>query len=152
MRYTRPVQKVSSLVIWKIETFTEEDRRYRKHCTQDNDTSIPFKAAPWDLTQFSQLPSAAPLYFPESYWCSEISSILKVILVLGKARSHRAPNLGCRVELSHLGALMFCQKPLHEIVPNEWAQCHDEAANHQLPMAAAFWITRIVSVEKIVQA
>ena len=23
--------------------------------------------APWDLTQFSQLPSAAPLYFPESH-------------------------------------------------------------------------------------
>ena len=30
--YTRSVQKVSSHVIWKIETFIEEDTRYKKHC------------------------------------------------------------------------------------------------------------------------
>ena len=34
-------------------------------------------------------------YFPESHQWSEISSLSKVILVLGKARSHRVPNLGC---------------------------------------------------------
>ena len=39
-------------------------------------------------------PSAAPSYFSESDWWSEISSLSKVILVLGKARSLRAPNLG----------------------------------------------------------
>ena len=27
----------------------------------------------------------------------------------------------------------------------EWAHCCDEAANHQLPIAAAFWIIQIVS-------
>ena len=27
----------------------------------------------------------------------------------------------------------------------EWAHCHDEAANHQLPIAMAFWIIWIVS-------
>ena len=48
----------------------------------------PSKWAPWDLTQFSQSPSAAPLYLPKSYQRSEISSLSKVILVLGKARSH----------------------------------------------------------------
>ena len=75
----------------------------------------PSKEAPWDLTliQFSQSPSAAPSYFPESHWQSEISSLSKVILVLGKAWSHTAPNLGCR-GLSHLGDLMFCQKTLQE--------------------------------------
>ena len=36
-------QKVSSHVIYKIETFFEEDKRYKKHCTQDNDASIPFR-------------------------------------------------------------------------------------------------------------
>ena len=41
--YTRSVQKVSSHVIWKIETFIEEGTRYKKHCTQDNDASVPFK-------------------------------------------------------------------------------------------------------------
>ena len=57
----------------------------------------PSKQAPWDLTQFSQLPSAALLYFPEAHWWSEISSLSKVILVLRKARSCRSPHLGCRV-------------------------------------------------------
>ena len=28
---------------YKKDTFTEEDTRYNKHCTQDNDTSVPFK-------------------------------------------------------------------------------------------------------------
>ena len=50
----------------------------------------------WALTQFSQSPSAAPSYFPEFLWQFEISSLSKVILVLRKARSCRAPNLGCR--------------------------------------------------------
>ena len=36
------------------------------------------------------------------------SSISKVILVLGKARSHKLTNLGCR-GLSHLGDVMFRQ-------------------------------------------
>ena len=53
--------------------------------------------------------STAPSYFPESYQGSEISSLSKVILVLGKARSHRVPNLGW-MGLSHLGNSMFCQK------------------------------------------
>ena len=44
----------------------------------------------------SQLSSATPSYFPESHQQSEIFSRSKVILVLGKARSHRQPNLGCR--------------------------------------------------------
>ena len=39
----RSVQKVSSHVTRKIETFTEEDTRYKKHCTQDKDAFVPFK-------------------------------------------------------------------------------------------------------------
>ena len=31
---------------------------------------------------------------------------------------------------------------------HEQAHCRDEAANHQLPIAVAFWITRIVSAEE----
>ena len=73
----------------------------------------PLKKAPWDPTQFSQSPSATLEYFLESHLWSEISSLSKVILVLGKARSYRAPNLGCR-GVSYLGDLMFCQKILHD--------------------------------------
>ena len=50
---------------------------------------------PWDLTQFSQSPSAALLCFHKSHQWSEISFLSKVILVLGKARSCGAPNLSC---------------------------------------------------------
>ena len=39
------VQKVSCHVLWKIETFIEEHTSYKKHCTQDNDASVPFKAS-----------------------------------------------------------------------------------------------------------
>ena len=63
--YRRTVQKVSTHVIRKIETFIEEDTRYKKHCTQDNDTSVPFKVGTSGPTQFSHLSSAAPPYFPE---------------------------------------------------------------------------------------
>ena len=41
-------------------------------------------------------PSAALLCSLESHPQSEISSLSKVILVLGKARSCMAPNLDCR--------------------------------------------------------
>ena len=43
LRYMWSVQKVSSHVLGKIEAFIEEDRRYKKHCTQDNDISVSFK-------------------------------------------------------------------------------------------------------------
>ena len=36
--------EVYSHVTRKIEAFIEEDTRYKKHCTQDNDASVPFKA------------------------------------------------------------------------------------------------------------
>ena len=46
----------------------------------------PSEEVPWDLTQFSQLPSAALSYFPEPHWWSEISSLSKVILVVEKTK------------------------------------------------------------------
>ena len=40
--------------------------------------------------------------------------------------------------LSHLGDLMFHKKTLYYMrVMHERARCHDEAANHQLPIAVA---------------
>ena len=69
----------------------------------------PSKEAPWDLTQFSQLPSASLMCFPESHQQYKISSLSKVILVLGKARSCRASNLACR-ETELPECLMFCLK------------------------------------------
>ena len=77
----------------------------------------PSKQAPWDLTQFSQLPSAAPTYFPESHRQSEISSLLKVILVLGKVQSCRVPNLGCReTESPGLPIFVDCSQYMFNIL------------------------------------
>ena len=87
------------------------------------------------------------MYFPESHQWSEISSLSKVILVLGKVRSHRVPNLGFAGGLSHLGDLMFHQN-LRLDMMYQPVHCRDKAANHQLPVAVAFGINQIVSAEE----
>ena len=141
--FYRSVQKVSSHILWKIEKFMDEDTRYKKHCTWDNDASVPFIVGPWDLTQFSQSPSAALSYFPESHRQSEISSLSNVIVVLGKARSCRVQNLGCRGAESPRWFDISQTNSAGDMI-YEWACCHDEDANHQLPIALAFWIIWIV--------
>ena len=57
------------------------------------------------------------------------------------------PNLGCKGAQSP-GWFDVSPKNSAGDVIHEWVCCHDEAANHQLPIAAAFWIIRIVSVEE----
>ena len=143
----RIVQKVSNHVMWKIETFLEEDTRYKKHYTKDNDTSVHFKVGTLGPHTISQLPSAALSYFPESHRWSEISSFSQVTLVLGKARSCRTLNLGCRGAESP-GWFDVLPKNSAWDMMYEWAHCHDEAANPQLPTAVALSIIRIVSMEE----
>ena len=75
------------------------------------------------------------------------SSLTKVILVFGKARNCRPPNLGSRVFESP-GWFDISSKNSAQDVIHEWVRCHDEAANHQLPIAAGFWILQIVSVKE----
>ena len=90
-------------------------------------------------------PSAAPLYFFESHWGSEISSLSKVIVVLGKARSHRVLNLGCSGADS---PGWFDVSPKISAGDTMQVHCRDEAADPQLPAAVAFWSTPVVSVEE----
>ena len=123
----RPVHKIPSCVLWKIETFIEEDTRHKK-CTQDNDASVPFKVGTLGPHTVLQLPSAIPLYFPESHWRSAMSSFSMVILVSGKARSCRAPNLGCRGPESP-GWFDVLSKTLHKRM-HGWARCCHDAVNH----------------------
>ena len=84
-----------------------------------------------------------PLYiFLNFTWLYEISSLSKVILVLGKARNHRAQNLGYRgVESPGWFDVLpkTAQDVRHE--PTHWC---DETVIHRLPRAAAFWIVWIV--------
>ena len=86
---------------------------YKKHCTWDNDASVPFKVGTLGPHTVFPLAISCPSYFPESHKPSEISPFSKVILVLEKPRSCMAPNLNSK-GLSHLCDLMFHQKTLHE--------------------------------------
>ena len=88
------------------------------------------------------MPSAVPLYFPESHQQSEISFLSKVILFWEKPEV-AGRQIWAVGGLSHLDDLMFCWKTLHE-----QAHCCDEVANHQLPIAVAFSIIQIVSTEE----
>ena len=108
----------------------------------------PLQSKQLGTSQFSQLPSAALWYFPESHWQYEISSLSKVILVLGKARSHRAPNLGCRGCWITWVTIVLPKKSSAGDVMHEVAHCCDEAVNHELPTAVAFWTIRIISTEE----
>ena len=136
--YTRSVQKVSSHMIWKIEIFIEEDTRDKKHCTKDNNASVPFKVG--TLGPHTVLPIAisCPVVFSWIYSCFDISSLSEVILVWGKARSHRAQNLACRGGLNHLGDLMFYKKLItrHEawVGPLSGWSCQSPAAHSCSPL------------------
>ena len=90
-------------------TFIEEGTKHKKYVHRIMMPQSPSKQTLWNLIQFFQLPSADPSYFSESQWWSEIPSLSKMILVLGKARSRRAPNLGCR-EAESPGWLDVSQK------------------------------------------
>ena len=71
----------------------------------------PSKLAPWDLTYFFHSPLVVLSYFPDSHQWSEVSSLSKLISILGRSRSCKAPKLGCR-GLNHLEDLMFHKKQL----------------------------------------
>ena len=71
----------------------------------------------------------------------------QVIVVFGKARSCKAPNLGCR-GVESPGWFDVWPKNSAQDMMHERVRCRDEAANHHLPIAAAFWIIWRVSEEE----
>ena len=110
-------------------------------------TSVPFKVLTLEFHTVLSVTTAALSYFPEFHQWPEISSFSKVILVLGKSRGHRAPNMGCRGAESP-GWFDVSPKNSAWDVMHEWVCCHDEAANHHVPIAIASGIIRIVSIEE----
>ena len=128
--YKWSAHKLSSHVIWKTETFIEEDTRYKNHCTQDNDASVPFKVGTSGPHTGLPIAISCPIVF------SWISSISKVILVLGKARSHGAPNLGCRESESPGWFVVSPKDSAQDVMHKRANGCH-EVANHQLSIAMA---------------
>ena len=116
----QPCNMIYRDIYWR--TCKIQDTLYTGQCHLN-----PFKVGTLDLTQFSQSPSAAPSYFPECRWQYEISSLPKVILVLGKAKSHTAPTLGLSVAESP-GWFDVLPKNSAQDMMHEQAHCCDEAA------------------------
>ena len=122
-------------------------RKYNKHCTQDNDASVPFKAG--TLGPHTVLPVAISYPLAFSWIPSMVWNLFpfKGDFSFGKGRSARTPNLGGSGAESP-GWFHVLPKNFAQDTMREWARCRDEAAHHQLPIAAAFWIIRIVSMEE----
>ena len=144
----RSVQKVSSRVMWKIETFTEEDTRQEtlymgQWCLSP--LQIRHLGSSHISPNHHQLPCDIFLNLINGLKSLPFQSL--PFSVLGKARSHRAPNLGCREtespEWFNVSPKNSAQGAMHE-----WVHCCDEAANHQLVTAVDFWIIQIVSGEE----
>ena len=129
---------------YKIETFIEEDTRHKKHCAQDNDASVPFKIG-----------TLEPHTVPVAISCPVVFSWISLTIwnlfpfkgyfSFGEMAEVAGHQIWAVEGLSHLGDLMFCKKNSAGDVMHEWMRCCDEAASHQLPIAAAFWIIPIVS-------
>ena len=134
---------------FKTYLFLARGEGREKERERNSNVWLPLTCPPlgtWPTTQACALTgnwTSNPLVRSPCLGKRELSSLSKVILVLGKARSHRAPNLGCRwAELP--GWFDVSQKNLC-MRRDAWA---DETPNHQLPIAVAFWIIPIVSVEE----
>ena len=78
---------------------------------------------------------------------SQISFLSTLILALGKARSHREPNLGCRGTDRPERCDVFPKKPAREL-RNGKAHCHDKATSHHLPITAAVFFLPCPSADK----
>ena len=120
--------------------------RYKKHWTQDNDDSVPFKIGTLGPHTALPITISCPVIF--SWIPSTVWNLFpfKGDFSFGKSQKSQGPNLGCKGADSP-GQFEVSQKKTARDVMHERAGCHAEAANHQLPRAVAFWIIWIVSVE-----
>ena len=141
------VQKASNHIIWKIETFIAEDIRCKKHCTKDNDTSVPFTVGTLGSHTILPIAISCPVIFS---WISSVVWNLfpfKDGFSLGKSQKlqgakHEHPRWGWATWM--IRWFDFTKNSARDMI-HEWVHCGDEAAHHQLPIAVAFWIIQIVS-------
>ena len=112
-------------------------------------SQTPSKSAFWDLMQFSQFPSAAPSCFLNLIDCLKSLPFQRWFQLWKKPEGTGCRILaveGLRIE-SH-GWFDVLPKHFVRDVMHEWAHCHDKAANEQLPIAVAFWIVPMISMEE----
>ena len=109
--------------------------------------TIPFKVGTLGPHTVLPITISYPAIFFWISWMSELSSLSKVILVLGKTRSCRVSNLYCSGGWVTRVIWCFTKNSAWDVM-HEREHRYDEAANHQLPIAVAFWIIWIVSAEE----
>ena len=105
---TRSVQKVSSHVLWKNRDV--HWRRHKKHSTQDNDTSVPFKVG--TLGPYTVLPVAISCLVIFSWISLAVWNLFlfKGDFSFGKSLKSQGTKSGLQGAVSHLGDLMFHKK------------------------------------------
>ena len=135
------------VMYYEKATFTGEDKRYKKHCTQDNDALVLFKVG--ILEPHTVLPIAVrcPVVFS---WISMIARNLfpfKGDFSFGKSQKSQGTKSGLWGAESP-GWFDVLPKNSTWDVMHEQVCCRDEAANHQLPIVVASWINWIVSTEE----
>ena len=126
---TRYIQKVSSHVIWKIETFIEEDTRYKKYYTYHNDSSVPFKVGTLGIHTVHPVAISCPIIFS---WISVMVWNLfpfKGDFSFGKSQKSRVPHLGCR-QAWVIWVIDVSPKNSAWEVMHDQVHCHDGAASH----------------------
>ena len=145
--YSRSIQKISSHIIWKTETFIEGDTRYKQHCTKGNDTSIPFNVG--TLGPYTVLPIAISCPIVFSWISSTVWNLfpLKGDFSFGKSQKSQGAKSGVQGGWVTWPIWHFTKNTTWDVM-HEWVHCCDEAASHQLPIAVAFWTVQVVSVEE----
>ena len=130
-------------VIRKIETCIEEDTRYTKHCTQDNDTTVPFKVSNLGL-HILLIAISFPIVFS---WISSMVWNLfpfKCDFSVGKSQKSQGGFRGAESP----GWFDILPKNSAWDAMHEQVCCCDKAAHHQLLTDVDFWIIQIVSTEE----
>ena len=143
----RSIQKVSSHVIWKIETFSEEGTSYRTHCTQDSDASVCLKAGTLGPCTVLPVTISCPVAFS---WISSVVwnlFLCKGDFSLGESQKSQGTKSGLWGSESP-GWFDVSPKNSARDVMHERARCCDEAANHQLSIAVVFRIIQTFSLEE----
>ena len=145
------------------ETFIEEDARFKKHCAWDNDASVPFKAG--TLGPHTVLPVSLLLFktLCKILWWNHHQLSLRIFLncinglkslpfqrwfQFWEKPEVTGHQIWAVVETESPGRFDVSPKNSAWNMMHERALCRDEAANHQVPTAVAFWISRIVSMEE----
>ena len=123
-------------------------RRYKKRCIGQWCLS-PFQSMHLWTSQSSPNRHQLPIVFS---WISLMVWNLfpfkgDFSLAKSQKRSHRVTNLSC-METESPGWFDILPKNSPWDKVHEQVCCHDEAANHQLPIAAAFWIIPVISTKK----